>query len=163
MSEHVNPIDKMFEYNLWANVKLIELCRTLSEEQLQVEVEGVYGRIQTTLAHLVGAEGGYLSRLTGKRPWADDLDIDSMPLDELLDLAKISGAKLIEVASQVDAAKQHDIIAPWGAPFKFFNWTVILQALYHGIEHRTQVKSMLTKLGVEHPELAAWDYTETLQ
>ena len=34
----------------------------------------------------------------------------------------------------------------------------MLQTIYHGIEHRTQIKMMLTKLGVEHPELAAWDF-----
>lgn len=157
----INPIDKMFEYNLWANTQLIALCKGLNEDQLDVEVEGAYGRIHPTLVHLVRAEGGYLNRLTGSRPWAEDLDWDNLPMSELLNKARISGKQLIEVASKVDPATPH-VVDFEGEQIRFFNWTVLLQALYHGIEHRTQVKILLTQLGVAHPELAAWDYVESL-
>ena len=160
-NNQINTLDKMFEYNLWANTQLIELCGKLTDEQLEMEIEGVFGRIQPTLVHLVRAEGGYLNRLTGSRPFADDLDWDDMPIGELLAKAQLSGAQLIAVASKVDPAKQH-VVDFQGKQFQFFNWTVLLQALYHGIEHRTQTKILLTQLGVEHPELAAWDYTESL-
>lgn len=156
-----NTIDKMFEYNLWANTQLIKLCSGLTDAQLEVEAKGVFGRIHPTLVHLIRAEGGYLNRMTGKRPWAEDLDWDSMPMSDLLEKAKLSGSQLIEIASQIDPAIQHTVEFQ-GETFHFFNWTVLLQALYHGIEHRTQVKILLTQLGVEHPELAAWDYTESL-
>ena len=33
-----------------------------------------------------------------------------------------------------------------------------LQAIYRGIEHRTQIKILLTQLGVEHRELSAWGF-----
>ena len=62
-------LKKMFEYNLAANTRMIELCMGLTDEQLAVEAEGVYGRIQPLLVHTVRAEGGYLGRLTGKRPF----------------------------------------------------------------------------------------------
>lgn len=161
MDSQKSLIDKMFEYNLWANCKLIELCSQLTEEQLAVKVEGVFGHIQPTLVHLVRAEGGYLNRTTGSRPWAEDLDWDSMPMSELLEKAQLSGQRLIEVASKVDPAVRHTVDFQ-GDDFHFFNWSVILQALYHGIEHRTQIKVLLTRLGVEHPDLAAWDYMESL-
>jgi uncharacterized damage-inducible protein DinB len=38
----------------------------------------------------------------------------------------------------------------------------LLQALYHGIEHRTQIKMLLTQIGFAHPELAAWDFMDSL-
>lgn len=154
-------ITNMFEYNLWANTRLIELCGQLTADQLTVEASGVFGRIQPTLVHLIRAEGGYLRRLTGVAPWGDDLDWDNMPMSELLAKAQLSGQQLVEVASKVDPEQSHTITAPWGKPFTFYNWTVVLQALYHGIEHRTQIKMMLTQLGVEHPDLAAWDYLES--
>ena len=161
MSKKVNVIDKMFEYNLWANTTLIKLCSGLTDEQLQVEVVGVFGQIQPTLVHLVRAEGGYLNRLTGAPLWADDLDWEAMSMDDLLQNAQLSGNKLIDVASEIDPEVIHTVDFP-NFKGQFFNWTVVLQALYHGIEHRTQIKSLLTKLGVEHPELAAWDYTVSL-
>lgn len=162
MSNQIQAIDKMFEYNLWANTQIMTLCAGLAADQLEVETEGVYGRIHPTLVHLVRAEGGYVNRLTGTRPWSDDLDWDNMPISELLEKVQLSGRQLADLASTVDAGQSHTVDAPWGKPFTFFNWTVLLQILYHGIEHRTQIKVLLTKLGVEHPELAAWDYTESL-
>ncbi len=160
-NNQINLIDKLFEYNLWANTQLIELCQGLTDEQLEVEAKGVYGRIHPTLVHLIRAEGGYLNRMTGKRPFADDLEWANMPMSTLLEMAHLSGNQLIAVAGKVDPAKRHEIELQ-GRPFHFFNWTVLLQALYHGIEHRTQVKVLLTELGVEHPELAAWDYVESI-
>ncbi len=160
-NNQINLIDKMFEYNLWANTQLIKLCDKLSNEQLDMESEGVFGRIQPTLVHIIRAEGGYLARVTGSRPWADDLDWDTMSMSSLLEKAKLSGERLIATASQADPAVRHDVV--WqDEQLHFFNWTVLLQALYHGIEHRTQIKILLTQLGVEHPELAAWDYVESL-
>ncbi len=155
-------IDKMFEYNLWANVQMIELCSGLGDEQLTVEAVGVFGRVQPILIHLIQAEGGYLNRLTGSRPWADDLNWDHMSFSDLLEKAQLSGRQLIEIATKVDPSIQHEVELQ-GNPFRFYNWTVLLQALYHGIEHRTQLKFLLTKLGVTHPDFSVWDYTESLK
>lgn len=155
-----NTLDNMFAYNLWANEQLIALCAGLSAEQLTVEADGVFGRIHPTLVHLVRAEGGYLNRLTGSRPFADDLDWDNMPFSTMLELAQLSGRKLVEAASAADPTVQHTVHYEEGT-LHFFNWSVLLQALYHGIEHRTQVKVLLTKLGVQHPDLDAWDYVES--
>ena len=160
-TEDVDLIQKMFEYNLWANSQLIEICSGLDDEQLESEVEGVFGRIHPTLVHLIRAEGGYLNRLAGSRPWAEELDWDTMPMGGLLAMAQLSGSQLVVVSASVDPATRHDLEFQ-GKPLRFFNWTVLLQALYHGIEHRTQIKILLTKLGVTHPDLAAWDYMESL-
>ena len=160
-NNQINPIDKMFEYNLWANIQLIELCSNLVDEQLEAEVEGGFGQLQPTLAHIIRAEGGYLNRLAGSRPWAGDLEWDEMSMNELLIMAQLSGNQLIAIASKANPAIRHDVEVQ-GKPYHFFNWTVLLQALYHGIEHRTQVKVLLTHLGIEHPELAPWDYMDSL-
>ena len=160
-NDQINLIDKMFEYNLWANTQLIELCSGLVDAQLDAEIEGAFGRIQPTLVHLIQAEGGYLNRVTGSRPWADDLEWDSLSMNDLLAMAQLSGNQLMAIASKANPATRHEVEYQ-GDSFLFFNWTVLLQALYHGIEHRTQIKMLLTQLGVAHPELAAWDYVASL-
>ena len=161
-SDHIMLIGKMFKYNLWANVQMIELCGGLRDEQLTMEAEGIFGRIKPLLIHIIQAEGGYLNRLTGSRPWADDLNWDNMSFSNLLEKAQLSGRQLIETAAKVDPEIRHEVDLQ-GNPFHFFNWTVLLQALYHGIEHRTQLKVLLTKLGVAHPDFSVWDYTEALE
>ena len=159
--DQMNLIDKMFEYNLWANTQLIKLCSGLDNKQLEAKTAGVFGRIQPTLVHVIRAEGGYLSRLTGARPWSEDLDWDKLSISDLLEKAQLSGSRLVEIAHKADITVRHEVEVR-GNSYEFFNWTVLLQALYHGIEHRTQIKILLTQLGVEHPELAAWDYMESL-
>ncbi len=155
----INPIDRLFEFNLWANIQLIELCQELTNEQLEAETDGVYGRIRPTLVHIVRAEGGYLRRLTGSRPWDDDRTWDSLTLEELREKAQLSGSRLLAVASDVDPERRHTVTFQ-GQPFHYFNWTILLQALYHGIEHRTQIKVLLSRLGLEHPDLSPWDFVE---
>ena len=82
-------------------------------------------------------------------------------MSDLLAKAQMSGRQLISIASKINPTTRHDVDIR-GEAYHFFNWTVLLQALYHGIEHRTQIKFLLTHRGVEHPELAAWDYMDSL-
>src|SRR2546430_11529778 len=49
----------------WANGRLLERCRALTAEQLELTVPGTYGTIRKTLAHVVASEEGYLVRLLG--------------------------------------------------------------------------------------------------
>ncbi len=155
----VDTIIKMFEYNLWANTELIKVCTDLDDEQLAIEMKGVYGRIYPTLVHIIRAEGGYLRRIAGLNPWAEDLDWDTMSMSDLLEKAHLSGNQLITFAAEADPSMSH-VIDRQGTDYKFYNWTVLLQALYHGIEHRTQIKILLSQMGVPHPELSAWHYME---
>lgn len=154
-------IDKQFEFNVWANVQLMETCATLTEEQLTTKLAGTAGTVRETLAHIVDGEGYYLNYLTGKKPWTEEPDWDNLSMRELAELAKTTGDWLLAVASKSDPMKRHERVRD-GRPFHFFNHTIVAQAIYHAIEHRTQVKLMLTQLGVEHPELSSWDYTAML-
>src|SRR5437660_10366119 len=52
-------------HGVWANEKLLDRCRALTDEQLDLTVPGTYGTIRKTLAHIVSAEEGYLVRLLG--------------------------------------------------------------------------------------------------
>lgn len=163
MSErHTKTIDKMFEFNLWANTTLIELCRGLDDEQLSFEVEGAYGGIRSFLTHIVRAEGNYTFQLSGTRLWDKDLNWDNSSLDTILERAQLSGQRLIDIASKSNPDVQHDIERD-GEPYTFYNWTVLAQAFSHGMEHRVHIKVLLTQLGIEHPDLSLWNYMETLQ
>src|SRR5437762_9074836 len=52
-------------HGTWANEQLLERCRALTAEQLELTVPGTYGTIRKTLAHIVASEEGYLVRLLG--------------------------------------------------------------------------------------------------
>ena len=60
-----NILVKLFEHNNWANLRIIEACSALSDEQLDAEPQSATkGSIRRTLLHLVASQQGYLSLLT---------------------------------------------------------------------------------------------------
>ena len=139
-------IEMQVECNLWANTELIQLCATLDEAQLAVEILGTYGRIQPTIAHVVEAEGNYVGDLGGAALWPKETVWDELTFAQPLERAERSGLARLEAAKSKspDAACQ---FVNEGERVRFPAWTVI----NYGIEHRAQVRLLLTKIGVEHP------------
>ena len=63
-----------FEYHKWANLHLLDVCATLTDEQLQLTAPGTYGTIADTLQHMLSAEQRYLRRLSGIEPLMSERD-----------------------------------------------------------------------------------------
>ena len=69
-----------FGHHMWATLRLIDECGSLTEDQLTEQVPGTYGPILDTLRHLVGSDAWYLFVLTGGR--SPQIEEDAMPLEE---------------------------------------------------------------------------------
>ena len=154
-------IVKQFEANLKANMELITICATLTDEQLAVEVEGIFGQIKPLLVHIIQGEGNALRDLSGVPPWADDIDWDSLSFEQLLEMAQQSGTALLEYATHTDPDKAiHFEDDDEEADFKA--WVLINAEIHHGIEHRTQIHALLTKLGVPHLRQDVWSFADSV-
>ena len=147
---------RIFEHNNWANQKIIQACLALSDERLDAEPQSATkGSIRGTLSHLVTSQRGYLALLTlpvEKRPRTP------LAFNELEESASLSGEGLVrlvrkELDSLPDRLQTTDgyYVEPW---------VVLLQVINHATEHREQIKSMLSSLGVTAPDIDAWDYGE---
>jgi uncharacterized damage-inducible protein DinB len=148
------PAD-FFRQNEWANLALIDACRPLTDEQLDATVEGVYGSIRATLQHIVSSETSYATRLgadsTPKLKWDDPWP----GFDRLAELAQATGSAFVEVSGSVSdepirvGTQQHYDVEPV---------VILTQMFNHGTEHRSQVATILTTLGIEPPELSGWEW-----
>ena len=148
-----------FAHHVWATLRLLDACLTLDPAQLETGVPGTYGSILDTMRHTVGADASYLNALTGGRVPA--IDEDTMDLAELRAvmqghgpawsalLAQDLDADVVIVRRRADGSESH---APIGIR--------IAQALHHGTDHRSQVCTALTALGVEPPAIDAWDFAD---
>lgn len=146
-----------FGHHVWATLRLIEACRQLSPVQLESSVPGTYGSIIDTLRHLVGADSSYL-HVIGGGPMSPT-DHEHSGLDELYSAMEAHGpewARVVEsnrdptevvVRRRPDGSESH---APVGVR--------IAQVLHHGTDHRSQICTALTNLGVEPPEIDVWAY-----
>lgn len=155
---NADVLARLFEHNIWANDQIIQACASLSAGQLDAESESATkGSIRTTLHHLVSSQQGYLALLNGDpRPRTPS---EQAGFEELAAAAARSGDGLLMVAR--DADKRF-----WSSPIETDDgylvepWVVMLQVINHATEHREQIKSMLTGLGVVPPAVDGWSYGE---
>ena len=151
-----NFLVRLFEHNNWANLRIIETCLTLTDEQLDAQPQSVAkGTIRETLAHMVASQHGYLSLMT--LPVADRKRI--LPaVSELYDAARRSGEGLIALVRDLSGLKDQlqTMDGYYVAPF-----VVLTQVINHAHEHREQICSMLNALGVTPPGMDGWSYGET--
>lgn len=145
---------KIFEHNIWANQKIIQACYALSDEQLDAEPHSVTkGNIRETLSHLVTSQRGYLALLTLP---VEERPTTPLEFTELQESARRSGEGLLALAN----GEQKPFEARLKTRDGFYTapWVVLLQVINHATEHREQIKSMLSALGVTPPDIDGWDY-----
>ena len=145
---------KLFEHNNWANQRIIQACYALTEGQLDTEPQSVTrGTIRRTLLHLVHSQMGYLSLLT--MPVEERSDI-APTFDSLQESARLSGEGLLKLARGEQKPFESRLTTKDG--FYTDPWVVMLQVINHATEHREQIKSMLSALGITPPDIDGWDY-----
>ncbi len=156
---------RLFEHNVWANAEMLAPCRGLSDEQLETETTGTYGRLSHTLIHVARAQGGYLRRLTDWQPGPEHrLEYeDPFPGVERIDEhLRFTGERLIDVAREASADRILEGV-DGGERWTIPAWVVLLQAAYHATEHRQQIATTLTNLGIEPPEPDLWTYWDAVR
>lgn len=152
-----NVLAKLFEHNNWANQKILEACTALTDEQLDAPPQSATeGSIRSTLQHIVSAQYGYLRLLT--LPLEERRDRVTMEFADIEKSLKESGEQLSILAR--DTGKLPATRIQTRDDYLVEPWVIMVQIINHATEHREQIKSMLTALGVTPPSIDAWDYGE---
>ena len=152
-------LEDAFAHHVWATQQLIDTCLGLAPERLEATAPGTFGSIIETLRHLVGADASYLFALTGgRRP---TIDGEAMGLAELKGVMEANGAAWVALLSE---GLDPDAIVvrhrPDGSASHAPAGIRLAQALHHGTDHRSQVCTILTNLGVEPPAIDVWDFAD---
>ncbi|MEA2557464.1 MAG: hypothetical protein QOG88_1002, partial [Actinomycetota bacterium] len=136
----------------------IDVCRALDPQHLDTAVPGTYGSILETQRHLVGADSWYL--FDTSRQGTPPASVDQMDLSALRIAMVSNGTGWSEflradldpdvVLREVDPDDGYEKLAPVGIR--------LAQVLHHGTDHRSQICTALTSLGVEPPAIDAWDF-----
>ena len=156
-----NPlIDVLFTYDSWATRRLLEECRTLTQEQLEQPLGLGHGNLESTLTYLIGSMIFFANRLNRESPQTRP-DRDGIPRtpEELLNLFDTANSELRKsIAKTVESHSLTDIL----------NWTdddmgnidpsdqipyavALAQMIDHNIHHRTQITDMFRLLGIDKP------------
>jgi uncharacterized damage-inducible protein DinB len=151
---------ELFEHHFWATETLIGHLEGLPAERLDASVPGTYGSMIDTLTHMVDADSRYLLRLRdpSPSPHEDRVGVTlgqlraEMPEHRARWAAALDELERGELSTQVidHASDYPDTPDAEGL--------LLLQAIHHGNDHRTQICSTLGALGEEVPELDGWNF-----
>ena len=147
-----------FAHHVWATTRLIDACLAINTKQLATTVPGTYGSIIETMRHLVEGDSDYLSIMTGDRTHL--IDTEQMDLPELRVAMENDGVLWSGLlAHDLDPnAMVKEIDDRDGFERDATTGIRLAQALHHGTDHRSQICTALTALGVDPPGIDAWAY-----
>lgn len=145
-----------FEHHIWATERALDECSGLTDGQLATSAPGTYGSIIATLRHVIASDGWYLSFFP--------VDHNGIGEDAETSLDELRTAWSTN-ASAWRTLLAGDLDADAELVEQDEGWTVrtpvgvlLAQAVHHGTDHRTQVWTILTTLGIAPPEIDLWAY-----
>ena len=113
------------------------------------------------VVHIVGAELSYVERVNGKLP-AQPLAPEQFPgFAVLKDAVRWAGDELLQLA----LSARKDTSVRQRPPRQLFEYklaSLMVQAVSHSTEHRTQISAIITQLGMEPPDMSGWQYMDEL-
>lgn len=74
---------------------------------------------------------------------------------------RFTGERLVEVAADLPAERNLEFEYE-GKMERLPAWVVLLQAAYHATEHRQQIATTVTHIGLEPPEPDLWGFWDAI-
>jgi uncharacterized damage-inducible protein DinB len=143
-------LERLYDYNYWANKQLIGVVSQLTPEQFTQSVAGSYGSIRNTLVHVLSAEWGWLDRCGGPER-GERLNPQDYPTVESLVRAWTRVEEYMRgfLSGPKDDDLTRDIeFAIGGGPKHSVPLGDLMQhAAVHAVHHRGQVALLLRTLG----------------
>ena len=154
---------EFFQHHQWATVRLLEHCQALGSETLDGVVPGTYGSVIATLRHISAADERYLHLLEGTPRRPELTEAAELDLPALLATTRDRGERWLRLLSAgVDPTRRITRTRMDGTQDTTDARTLVVQAIHHGNDHRTQVCTVLGALGLDVPDLDAWTYYSEL-
>src|SRR5262245_7750148 len=145
----VSDLERLFDYNYWANRKLFSVVSQLTPDEFTRPVAGSYESIRNTVVHVMSAEWGWLDRCGGP-PRGPKLNAENFPtVQSVLELwSSVETNMRAFLASLDDSDLARDIEFSLGGPSQSMALGDLLQhAALHGVHHRGQVALLLREIG----------------
>jgi uncharacterized damage-inducible protein DinB len=142
----------LFDYNYWANARILDAAAGLTAEQYTSTVPGLgHGGVRGTLVHMLAAECLWRQRcLEGVSPTTLLQEADFPTLEALrqrwAEEERLMRAGLTRLTERTLA--EHIVYRTTaGRPMVDTLWQLLVHLVNHGTQHRAEVAMALTALG----------------
>jgi uncharacterized damage-inducible protein DinB len=162
----------LIDHHIWANETLLAFCEGLTPEQRALTVPGTYGGVEATLVHVALNEEHYLALIdrggvpTGIRTTILDGEAPRELASVRPVLARTAKAWREVVRHHAD---NQMLELEWEGKIAHLPLSVVVtQAVEHGAEHHTHIRTILATHGVARadadgttePDLSAWAWQD---
>ena len=153
-------LDDAFRHHVWATERILNACSSLTTPQLNAPCLGTYGSILDTLRHTVESDRWYAKRFPVGEHLPPIEDDNQMTFAEMSMAMAANGEAWLKLiagdldpdAETVARSETEEYYAPYGVR--------LAQVLHHGTDHRSQICTALTSIGIEPPQIDVWGYAE---
>ena len=157
----MDDLRRLFEYNRWANLRILEAVEPLTSAELQREIPSSFPSVLATLVHALGAEWVWLERWKGVSPTAlpDASGLDSVgAVRARWDEVWADQQELLAGLDEGDATRAVDYRLFSGAADTRPLGELMRHVVNHATYHRGQLVTMLRHLGRTPPstDYVAW-------
>jgi uncharacterized damage-inducible protein DinB len=146
----VATIRELYEYNRWANARMLESVAAAPANSFTREVGGSFQSLRGTVSHMVGAEWIWLERWRGNSPRALPAAESFPDLESIRRLWRDVEAGQREVLDSLDEARLAVIVSyvnPRGETWAYPLGRMMQHLVNHSTYHRGQVTTLLRQLG----------------
>lgn len=155
MALQARDLRLLFEFNSWANARILHAVETLAPEQYARNLGSSHGGIHGTIVHTMGAEDIWLKRWNGDSPSRFYGASDFSGFDAVRERWAVVDAALLAFARSLGAdAEAQRVISyndlkrnAYAQPL----WQLMQHVANHSTYHRGQVVTMLRQLGAAPP------------
>ena len=144
-----NEIQLLYEYDKWADLKLLEVIAALKKDQYKKDLGSSFGGIHETIVHILSADRIWFDRWTGKTPVL--IKAEDLPTIEVV--KKQWDAYHCEIGNFVRSLTEEKLNVPLPyTDFKGYSYShPLFQQMQHKVNHssyhRGQVVTMLRQMG----------------
>jgi uncharacterized damage-inducible protein DinB len=148
---HVKEIQTFFDYNFWADRRILDTTALLSEAQFAAPAGLSFSTLRGTLVHIIGAEWLWRKRVEeGVSPAGLIPESDLPSYDRIATRWKeeeMGWQDYLVDLDDGDLQRQVRYTNTKGLPFETPLWQILLHVVNHGTQFRSEAAVALTQTG----------------